>query len=58
MPLENKNASGIFRAQFQRENGAVQWHIYMNGLQVSLVLIDDVSDALCERQQWLERTLP
>lgn len=58
MPLENKNASGIFCAQFQRDNGAMQWHIYMNGLQISLVLIDDVSDVLREHQQWLERALP
>lgn len=47
----------MFCAHFQRDNGGRQWHIYMNGLQISLLLIDEVFDALSEHQ-WVEKALP
>lgn len=54
---ENKTASGMFCAQTQRDK-EMQWHLYMNGLQISLLLIDDILDGLSEYQQCMEKALP
>lgn len=42
---------------FREINKRMQWYIYMNGLQISLLLIDDVLDRLSEHQHWVEKGL-